>query len=264
MAENDQDQRDDPWLTVAEIAAELRVNPATVRLWISRGKLTAKRAGQRKLLVQRSELDRMLEESSHRYDHVPTRAQQAAGQPRVPAPRRPVRVRTWSAYGVAKANVPPEVMRAAVKDLQDAGAVWDAALEASENAPPDPGFINRLRAIAAAAERQHEALEHAAGIPGYSWKPVPDAEDMILSNELRPGGNRPGPDRLWDFFDFTVDRLALAMEGNVASMVSIEYMELGLVLRKIITALEGADSGSAEGEPASREATGEGPGENVA
>jgi excisionase family DNA binding protein len=252
MSGNEPAQPDDPWLTVAEIAAELRVNPATVRLWISQGKLTAKRAGQRRLLVQRSELDRMLEASSHRYDNVPTRARQVAGQPRVPAPRRPVRVRAWSAYGIAKAKVPPEVMRAAVKDLQDAGAVWDAALEASENAPPDPGFIDRLRAIAAAAERQHEALEHADGIPGYSWKPVPDTDDMILSNELRPGGNRPGPERLWDSFDFTVDRLALAMEGNVASMVSIEYMELGLVLRKIIDALEGGGSGDTETGAASQ------------
>ena len=50
----------DPWLTLAEIAAELRVNPATVRLWISRGHLDATRPGQRKLLVRRSELDRML------------------------------------------------------------------------------------------------------------------------------------------------------------------------------------------------------------
>ena len=50
----------DPWLTLAEIAGELRVNPATVRLWISRGQLDATRPGQRKLLVRRSELDRML------------------------------------------------------------------------------------------------------------------------------------------------------------------------------------------------------------
>ena len=42
----------DPWLTVAEIADELRVNPATVRLWISKGRLPAKRAGQRKLLIR--------------------------------------------------------------------------------------------------------------------------------------------------------------------------------------------------------------------
>ena len=52
----------DPWLTLAEIAAELRVNPATVRLWISRGQLNATRPGRRKLLVRRSELDRMLAE----------------------------------------------------------------------------------------------------------------------------------------------------------------------------------------------------------
>jgi excisionase family DNA binding protein len=256
MSGNEQEQPEDQWLTVAEIAAELRVNPATVRLWISRGKLKARRAGQRKLLVQRSELDRMLEVSSHRYDNVPT-ASQAMSYPRGAAPRRPVRVRTWSAYGVARANVPPEVMRAAVKELQDAGAVWDRALEASENAPPDPGFIDRLRAIAAAAERQHEALERAGSIPGYSWKPVPDAEDMVLSNELRPGGNRPGPERLWASFDLTVDRLALAMEGNVDSMVSIEYMELGLVLREIIKALEGAGSTTVEDDRASDEQTGE-------
>lgn len=52
----------DPWLTLAEIAAELRVVPATVRLWISRGQLSATRPGRRKLLVRRSELDRMLAE----------------------------------------------------------------------------------------------------------------------------------------------------------------------------------------------------------
>ena len=51
---------EDPWLTVAEIASELRVNPATVRLWVSKGTLPATRAGQRKLLIRRSDLDRML------------------------------------------------------------------------------------------------------------------------------------------------------------------------------------------------------------
>jgi excisionase family DNA binding protein len=186
---------DDPWLTLAEIAAELRVNPATVRLWVSRGKLKAKRAGQRKLIVQRSELDRMLEASSHRYDDVPRYSESVDGV-RFPSPRRPVRVRSWSAYSVAKAKVPPEVMHAAVKELQEAGAVWDAALDASGNAPPDPGFVDRLRAIAEAAERQRDALGRAGKIPGFTWKPVPDAEDMILSNELRPGANRPGPDLL--------------------------------------------------------------------
>lgn len=251
MTDRERDPAEDPWLTLAEIAQELRVNPATVRLWVSRGKLKAKRAGQRKLLVQRSELNRMLEVSSHRYDDVPT-VSQSPGDWRTPAPRRPVRVRTWSAYSVAKAKVPPEVMHAAVKELQAAAAIWDAALDASENAPPDPGFIGRLRAIAEAAERQTQALDRARLIPGFTWKPVPDAENMILSNELRPGANRPGPDHLWDSFDFTVDRLALAMEGNDASLVHIVYLELGRVLRNIIEALESGDanpSSSGDGLP---------------
>jgi excisionase family DNA binding protein len=53
---------EDRWLTVAEIARELRVNPATVRLWVSKGTLPATRVGRRKLLIRRSELDGMLEE----------------------------------------------------------------------------------------------------------------------------------------------------------------------------------------------------------
>jgi hypothetical protein len=179
----------------------------------------------------------MLEASSHRYDNVPTQSQ-SLGHPRVPAPRRPVRVRSWSAYGVAKAKVPPEVMRAAIKELQEAGAVWDVALDASENAPPDPGFVGRLRAIAEAAERQRDALDRAQVIPGFTWKPVPDTENMILSNELRPGANRLGPELLWDSFDLTVDRLALAMEGNYASLVYDDYRELACVLREIIETLE--------------------------
>lgn len=231
------DQVQDPWLTLAEIAEELRVSPATVRLWVSRGKLEARRAGQRKLLVRRSELDRMLEASRHRYDNAPKESQ-SPGDPRFSVPRRPVRVRTWSLSSVAKAKVPPEVVRAAVKDLQDAGVVWDAALDASENAPPDPRFVYRLRMIAEAAERQMDALGRARVIPGFTWKPVADTESMILSNELRPGANRPGPDHLWDSFDLTVDRLALAMEGNDASLVHMEYMELAIVLREIIKALE--------------------------
>src|ERR1700683_5267836 len=59
-AQHDLDAPEDYWLTLAEIAAELRVCPATVRLWIARGRLPATRPGQRKLLVRRSDVDRML------------------------------------------------------------------------------------------------------------------------------------------------------------------------------------------------------------
>src|SRR6476646_4805848 len=43
---------DDPWLTVAEIAEELRVNPATVRLWVSKG--TPEEAADRERRTGRS------------------------------------------------------------------------------------------------------------------------------------------------------------------------------------------------------------------
>ena len=55
---------DDPWLTLAEAADELRVNPSTVRLWVSQGRLPASRVGRRKWLVRRSELEGMLASKS--------------------------------------------------------------------------------------------------------------------------------------------------------------------------------------------------------
>jgi excisionase family DNA binding protein len=69
-AQHDLDAPEDPWLTLAEIAVELRVNPATVRLWIARGRLPATRPGQRKLLVRRSDVDRMLGQHGSR-SHAP-------------------------------------------------------------------------------------------------------------------------------------------------------------------------------------------------
>ena len=60
----------DPWLTLAEIAEELRVNPATVRQWVSKGQLKASRAGVRKWIVRRSDLDRMLDETNLTADEL--------------------------------------------------------------------------------------------------------------------------------------------------------------------------------------------------
>jgi excisionase family DNA binding protein len=51
---------EDPWLTLPEVSAELRVHPSTVRLWVANGRLAAVRAGGRKWRVRRSEVDRML------------------------------------------------------------------------------------------------------------------------------------------------------------------------------------------------------------
>lgn len=50
----------DPFLTVPEIAQELRYTEATVRTWIRQGKLPAIRATNREYRVRRSDLDAMI------------------------------------------------------------------------------------------------------------------------------------------------------------------------------------------------------------
>ena len=182
MTEYESDLAADPWLTLAEIAEELRVNPATVRLWVSRGRLAATRAGQRKLLVRRSELDRMLASTAS--------AEPEPAQPRVPAPRRPVFSRALLGQ-VARAEVEPDRIRAAIKAMQEAEAVFDTAVEASNNAPPDPGFPRRVRAVAQASLQQAEALNEASLIPGFRWTPVSDPQPVIRSHELRPEATVP-------------------------------------------------------------------------
>ena len=58
----------DEYLTVAEIASELKLNQQTIRNWIDQGSLRAVRVGPRRVRVLRSELDRMLAgEPPHRH-----------------------------------------------------------------------------------------------------------------------------------------------------------------------------------------------------
>ena len=53
----------DPFLTVDEVAAMLRINPQTVRNTIDRGELAAVRVGPRRVRVRRSALDAWIAES---------------------------------------------------------------------------------------------------------------------------------------------------------------------------------------------------------
>jgi excisionase family DNA binding protein len=231
VTENEPDPADDPWLTLAEIAEELRVNPATVRLWISRGRLKAMRAGQRKLLVRRSELDRMLALTD------PSGA--APQQPRMPEPLRPVFSRSLAGQVVReRANMDPAVIREAIKAMQEAEAVFETAVESSDTAPPDPGFPQRIRAVAEASLQRADALSRASSIPGFRWTPVSDPDPVIRSHELRPGGNRPGPPHKWQSYDMAVERLSIAVQGNVISLVAEEFREIGWVLNEIADELE--------------------------
>lgn len=100
---------DDPWLTLAEIAQELRVGPATVRLWISRGRLKAMRPGQRKLLVRRSELQRMLD-GSDPPQQSPTPAWNSATPiPRIALSREEAAVALGMSLNCFERHVEPEL-----------------------------------------------------------------------------------------------------------------------------------------------------------
>jgi hypothetical protein len=127
--------------------------------------------------------------------------------------------------------------RVAVDQVRLADQRWNAALEASEFAPPDPGFSARVRGVADASEQEAAALR-LADRSGVGWNPVPSARRMRLSYELRPGGNRPGPVQLWERFDAAVERLGVAMEGVAVSAVARAFGELSDVARAIADELE--------------------------
>ena len=71
MAANEPEES---YLTVAEVAATLKLNQQTVRNWIDAGTLPALRVGRR-VRIKRSDFDRILEES---YSGAPART---AGAP---------------------------------------------------------------------------------------------------------------------------------------------------------------------------------------
>jgi excisionase family DNA binding protein len=51
---------DEPLLTVAEVASQLKVTEQSVRNWIDRGQLAAIRVGSRRVRIRRSDLDAFL------------------------------------------------------------------------------------------------------------------------------------------------------------------------------------------------------------
>lgn len=233
------DVEGDPWLTVAEIAEELRVNPATVRLWVSKGTLPATRAGQRKLLIRRSDLDRMLESirpESPRFGIRPPRSTHPRYRDRPPVLQSMRQLSTADIHGY---RVTPAEMQELVEQLQVADDLWDTAQAASDSPPPDASFPHRVRSLARACEHEANALGRAASVEGFSWTPLPDQRHMILSHELRPGANRPGPPKLWQDFDRAVQRLGIAMEGRIMHAVALQYRDLATVMHEIADLLLG-------------------------
>jgi excisionase family DNA binding protein len=231
VSDPEPDPRDDPWMTIAEFAEEMRVRPVTVRSWIAKGQLTATRAGQRKWLVRRYELTRMLD--------------QGDGSAALPPPPA-----AWRAEILEPDDRPPEMWDRMVDEATEeererqehdyavADYEWEIALEHSRMAPPDACFASRIRHIAQAASRRAAAIRECMEDQTFVWKPIPDSTGMTLSYELRPGGARPGPKDAWDRVDRVVARLGSALEGDSGSAVASALRDLASAMTDVADAIE--------------------------
>jgi hypothetical protein len=124
--------------------------------------------------------------------------------------------------------------------VNDARASWGGAMRAHEQAPPDPGFRDRLRALADAAAAMHDA--HARALDaGLAWRPVADSERARPPHELRPGTGRRAPHELWARFDAAVQQLNQAGAGDNLSDVVDAYAAVAQAAAALADALQAAD-----------------------
>ena len=236
-----QEERDttDPWLTLAEIAQELRVNPATVRQWVSKGQLKASRAGVRKWIFRRSDLERMLAETNSSADDILERIERGE-EPwlEAPPPRR-------QDPGVEEDTgpAPPRKRRTAkaegaVELLRRAVGGYEEAMKSSAYAPPSPGYVDRIRAIADSCEHLAATMLNASDTAGVRWRSKADLADG-LPYELQRTGNRPGPAKMWEEFDAAFERLAITATATDIVSVAHGFREVWDALRKVADELEG-------------------------
>lgn len=224
---------EDPWLTLAEIAEELRMSPATIRSWISKGTLRAMRAGQRKWLVRRSELDRMLRGED--FEDAPS------PPPDPPEPGRRRRQRRFPDTITPPIARPGQPNEENVDPEEWLGVVqweWLAALRQSQMAPPDAWFPGRLQLIAEAAARKAAALALFPPDEVMRWESEPEGLGLTLSYELRPESNRPGPSDLWAQFDSVVGQLGIALQSGEAGLIRRSLEDLSVTLHDIAESLD--------------------------
>jgi hypothetical protein len=125
-----------------------------------------------------------------------------------------------------------EEPQVAIEQLRTADGRWEAALQASANAPPNDGFGARVRDIADASEQEAAAFRFADSL-SLGWRSRKNAKAMQLSYELRRGANRPGPPELWERFDAAVQTLGSALEGVALSAIARAFAELSETARQL-------------------------------
>lgn len=227
---------EDPWLTLAEIAEELRVNPATVRQWVSKGQLVASRAGLRKWIVRRSDLDAMLRRVNAREEPVPA-MEGIEAVTDAPVVGRPTQEAAGGAPAASPAR-PIDDPNHAVALVGIASDGFDGALARSARAVPSAGYLDRLRDLAEASQHMADTLLNAANTAGVQW--VPRSGFMVNGPpwELRAEGNRLGSDELWARFDSALTHVQIAVTGTDLSAVAHGFREMSKGLHEVADALE--------------------------
>ena len=123
--------------------------------------------------------------------------------------------------------------------VNEARASWRGAMRAHEQAPPDPGFRDRLRTLAEAAAAMGDA--HARALDaGLAWRPVADSDRARPAYELRPGTGRRGPTELWASFDTAVRHLNEAGAGDDLTDVVDAYAEVAQAASELADTLQAA------------------------
>jgi hypothetical protein len=123
--------------------------------------------------------------------------------------------------------------------VRDARSAWADATRAHEQAPPDAGYRDRLRALSDAAAAMRDA--HASALEaGLAWKPIEGSDRARPPYELRPGTGRRGPAELWTRFDAAVEQLNTAGAGDNLADIVAAYAAVAYASGALADALEAA------------------------
>jgi hypothetical protein len=129
-------------------------------------------------------------------------------------------------------------LEGAIDRLRLAEADWTEALDAHLYAEPNREFARRLRAMAAASERQQAAFEYAAG-ERLAWDPLPhEPEGRPAPYELSPDSGRVGPRALWQRFDRAFAAWDRSLEQTDITRIASRFGDLAAVCRELADAID--------------------------
>ena len=223
----------DDALSLSEIARRLRVNPATVRLWVSQGRLPAYKAGastRSRWWVKPDDLEAMLEQRRDPHTSNSSGMLETDDQP---GPDEPGLGMLASFDSDSRAAGMPETFgtkQEAAEHIRRADARWTEAVRAFQTYP------DRLRRLAEAAETQRKAFMFAE-LCDVKWKPRENARGLRLAPELEPG-NRTGPPQLRKRFDKAQTAFGEALAGESITEIATAFAEISGAAISIADAIE--------------------------